>query len=36
VIIGSNNNLPHIINIVASSIGPIVDVGGNLKELDFG
>lgn len=36
VIVGSNNNLPHLVNIVASSIGPIVDVGGSLKELDFG
>lgn len=26
IIVGSNNNLPHFINIVASSIGPIVEV----------
>lgn len=37
VIVGSNNNLPHIVNIVASSIGPIVEVSNNTtKELDFG
>ena len=33
-IVGSNNGLPHVINIVASSIGPIVEVG--MKDLDFG
>ncbi len=33
---GCNNNLPYIVNIVAMSIGPIVEIGGNLKELDFG
>lgn len=33
-IVGSNNGLPHVINIVASSIGPIVEVG--TKDLDFG
>ena len=33
-IVGSNNGLPHVVNIVAKSIGPIVDV--NVKELDFG
>lgn len=32
-IVGSNNGLPHVINIVACSIGPIVEVG--TKELDF-
>ena len=32
-IIGSNNGLPHVINIVASSTGPKVEVG--TKELDF-
>ena len=36
IIVGSNNNLPHFINIVASSIGPIVEVTGAIKELDFG
>lgn len=32
-IVGSNNGLPHVLNIVATSIGPIVEVGS--KELDF-
>lgn len=37
VIVGSNNNLPYLINIVACSIGPIVEVSNNpQKELDFG
>lgn len=33
-IVGSNNGLAHVINIVASSIGPIVEVA--TKEVDFG
>jgi hydrocephalus-inducing protein len=32
-IIGSNNGLPHILNIIAFSTGPKVDVGS--KEVDF-
>jgi hydrocephalus-inducing protein len=32
-IVGSNNGLPHVINIIASSTGPKVEVG--VKELDF-
>lgn len=35
MIVGSNNNLPNIVNIVANSIGPIVEIGGNQKEIDF-
>ena len=35
-IIGSNNGLPHVLNILASSIGPIVEVSNGIKELDFG
>ena len=33
-IVGNQNNSPHTINIMADSIGPIVEVG--VKELDFG
>ncbi|EGR28756.1 hypothetical protein IMG5_169530, partial [Ichthyophthirius multifiliis] len=36
VIIGSNNNLPQIINIIAQSVGPKVLVGEQLREIDFG
>lgn len=36
-IVGANNDMPYIINIVANSIGPIVEVTGpNAKEVDFG
>jgi hydrocephalus-inducing protein len=33
-IVGNTHNNPHIINIMANSIGPIVEVG--VKQLDFG
>lgn len=33
-IVGNQNNNPHTINIMANSIGPIVEVA--VKELDFG
>ena len=35
-IVGANNGLPHVINIVANSIGPRVEVLNNIKEIDFG
>ena len=34
-IVGANNGLPYVINIVANSIGPRVEVIGD-KEIDFG
>jgi len=33
-IVGSNNGLPHVITIIASSIGPIVEV--EKKKIEFG
>lgn len=35
-IVGANNGLPYVINIVANSIGPRVEVVGGVKEIDFG
>jgi len=34
-IVGANNGVPYVINIVANSIGPRVEVIGD-KEIDFG
>jgi hydrocephalus-inducing protein len=35
-IVGSNNNQPHVINIIAQSKGPDVSFAEGNKELDFG
>ena len=35
-ITGCNSGQPYIINILAISIGPIVEIGNGIKDIDFG
>lgn len=35
LIVGANNSMPYVINIIANSVGPRVEVCDNVKEIDF-